>query len=191
MQAQLQLKIADDYEIDYLPEHELIFAIIQRALNDLVGEAVRDANLWLRSESQEPWSFLWCCEQIDLQPEIVAQVAKKITSGYQPKRYQRKRGTRHSRLYYDKQVRLEQLKKLHEAGYSVPEIAQKTKHSKEYVYKHLKSQGLSGRRYNREWVKSYIEEGYTTKQIAYSVLKASNQWSVAVIVRALNRSISA
>lgn len=55
----------------------LIKAIICRAVIDCLYDSkyyrrIRvDAEMWIFSKSTKDWSFLWCCEQSDLDPVII------------------------------------------------------------------------------------------------------------------------
>lgn len=55
-----------------LEERNLIAAIMARAFSDVLNEVVdgqiayRNANGWIRSNSNKPFSFIWCCLALDL-----------------------------------------------------------------------------------------------------------------------------
>lgn len=65
------------------PEHGLLVAIIVRAMHDVMytGDNYnlsadyirRSAVGWLtsRREPSPPWSYVWCCDQLDIDPEII------------------------------------------------------------------------------------------------------------------------
>jgi hypothetical protein len=60
-----------------MPERDLIIGILSRALEDLNGNVTGvlpkeksriqlDAARWIRSNRRKPFSFLWICDQLDL-----------------------------------------------------------------------------------------------------------------------------
>jgi len=60
------------------PHRNLLAAILARGISDAaysyhgLNDAVsRQAQGWLRSESEDPWSFIWICGHLDLCPILV------------------------------------------------------------------------------------------------------------------------
>lgn len=61
----------------------LVSAMMDRALRDLSNAAIepnikRDAWRWFESDSQEPYSFIWCCELLEISPTVVGEYAASI-----------------------------------------------------------------------------------------------------------------
>lgn len=69
------------------PERRLIAAVIQRTLLDLRPYDISEkkdsfkARSWFASQSQEPFSFLWCCDELRIEPQEVLQIADAILAG--------------------------------------------------------------------------------------------------------------
>lgn len=67
-----------------LPEHELLAAMVYRTYLDLFVQneqhLKRSARAWLRSESEEAWSFLWVCDQLDLSADFIVFMRKLAKS---------------------------------------------------------------------------------------------------------------
>jgi hypothetical protein len=62
------------------PERRLIAASLLAGLREANGRRVnrndtayinRQAELWLASDEEGPWSFLWHCDELDLDPDII------------------------------------------------------------------------------------------------------------------------
>lgn len=59
------------------PERNLLFAILERAILDLKSKAkfeqndIRSAKQFIRSDCDCPWSFIWICTQLDLDPYLI------------------------------------------------------------------------------------------------------------------------
>jgi len=74
------------------PERELIFNVLFRAIADCVCQSGgrdlkhirKDAGHWFNSDSMHPFSFLWCCEHLNLCPDTVAHIRKIARKGVQP-----------------------------------------------------------------------------------------------------------
>lgn len=69
----------------YVPEYALVFAVLERAILDALGnleisknwmqqEVARSAIVWFRSNDEEPWTFLWVCNMLDLNPEHLRNI---------------------------------------------------------------------------------------------------------------------
>lgn len=61
-------------------ERDLIAAIIERTVRDLIvpplmatRSDIRDSEQWFRSNAKEPFSFLWCCDHLSLDPEYLRE----------------------------------------------------------------------------------------------------------------------
>jgi hypothetical protein len=56
-------------------EKKLLLAVLARALSDtlLDGETRRAASLWLSSDDEDKFSFLWICEHLDLDPAYLIE----------------------------------------------------------------------------------------------------------------------
>jgi hypothetical protein len=87
---------ADNAAPQYLPEHDLLAEVIKRAVWDAFGyfkEGKRydltskkriciDAQLWLIETSEDPWSYRWCCQHINIAPEVLLkQIEVKFLLG--------------------------------------------------------------------------------------------------------------
>lgn len=70
-------------------ERRLIFAIVERAVNDALGNykigahdrdtIQREAEYWIfTSQSHRPWGFIWCCHHLDVCPYRVRKALKKV-----------------------------------------------------------------------------------------------------------------
>jgi hypothetical protein len=73
----MKLRIDPTFHIEYYnPEKALLYAILTRAIFDYcnVGFDIsqfdsRQADAWIFSRNQKPWSFLWICSHLDLCPQ--------------------------------------------------------------------------------------------------------------------------
>lgn len=82
-----------DCELDdgLLPEVKLVLAVIDRALRDLeiipytnrrrVGKVRKEALWWFEDDSYVPWSFLWCCDVGDVNPNYIRRLMKVFENG--------------------------------------------------------------------------------------------------------------
>jgi uncharacterized protein YecT (DUF1311 family) len=80
------LKADDTIGASKDPERELVAAVLNRAFRDILNAyekaerpRAREAFPWLLSPEQSAWSFIWCCECLDICPK---QVRKKILTMY-------------------------------------------------------------------------------------------------------------
>ena len=84
--------IAEDEPLDdWPPEHALLCAIIERALLDLRyrdlasgkhwGRPQQTAKAWLMSPRNKPWTFLWICQHLQLDPQRIRALALEIEAG--------------------------------------------------------------------------------------------------------------
>lgn len=73
-----------------MPELNLIASVIAQAFRDLhatghsnTGHAYSIAThasmaaAWIDSSETEPWSFIWCCAQVELDPDIIRRSGKR------------------------------------------------------------------------------------------------------------------
>ena len=70
------------------PERMLLLAVLERAILDLVGNDRREAKAaedWIfegeeehNSDSNEPFTFVWVCSQLDLNSKEVAEIIKAM-----------------------------------------------------------------------------------------------------------------
>lgn len=81
------------------PERNLIASILSRAIEDAHGYAKadphtrREAKQWLRSKlcKNTPFSFLWCCSILELDPEKLRQSLRENKYRFEtPKRFRQK-----------------------------------------------------------------------------------------------------
>lgn len=75
----------------WMPEFELLQAIIERAVFDFMGiwptskgmqdkSAMRNAKIWLFSDETREWGFRWCIEHLSDHPEIlIKKIRKELT----------------------------------------------------------------------------------------------------------------
>lgn len=71
----------------YIPEKALVFDVIKRAIEDALGrykilstdtrQIQREAEAWIFSLSIQPWSFKWCCDQVDIDFKLIRKFIKK------------------------------------------------------------------------------------------------------------------
>lgn len=64
---------------EYAPYHSLVAAVIVQAIRDRLqgsGERCLSAHLWISSDDVRPFSFLWCCSVMSLDPELVRKAIK-------------------------------------------------------------------------------------------------------------------
>lgn len=69
---------------DSLPEHKLLIAILEMSIRDCVkglGEHRRTAEVWLRSESCDEWSFRWVCDLLGWRVEEILEALKPLRRG--------------------------------------------------------------------------------------------------------------
>ena len=80
--ATFRIKDWEDEAIGIGPEKKLLVAILIRALADLVTEDTRDksrqhirreALAWFSSTVRVPWSFLWLCDALEVDPEMITR----------------------------------------------------------------------------------------------------------------------
>ena len=93
-----------DIELDgrenWLPEHRLLVAAIERALRDCVNgrqtglcteDDERKSLWWLRSNSEETFSFLWCVEHLGYGPDFVGKARRLAAAGVAELKKQREK----------------------------------------------------------------------------------------------------
>ena len=80
--ATFRIKDWEDEAIGIDPEKKLLVAILIRALADLVTEDTqaksrqhirREALAWFSSPVRVPWSFLWLCDALEVDPKMVTR----------------------------------------------------------------------------------------------------------------------
>ena len=68
-----------------MPERSLIAAVFGRAFRDAMGDLrsitkraylIKDARRWFSCRSLEPYSFRWCCDVLELDPDRVLEQLK-------------------------------------------------------------------------------------------------------------------
>lgn len=71
------------------PERDLVAAVIAQAFRDLHCKVRRPghyfsavahsrmAEAWIDSAAKDPWSFIWCCDQVELDPDIIRRSGKR------------------------------------------------------------------------------------------------------------------
>mgnify|MGYP000617872274 CR=1 FL=1 len=75
-----------DSLLDTIPEKIFLWAILERAIYDAIGDykvfstdtpyIQREAMAWIRSDSEEEFSFEWICLHLDIAPELVRKCVK-------------------------------------------------------------------------------------------------------------------
>jgi len=76
-------------------ERKLLCAIIEQACKDATGQRknqealMADAKKWLNSEENHPFSYIWICDQLQLDPSIIKRSVKSMVEN---KARWRKRG---------------------------------------------------------------------------------------------------
>lgn len=81
----LKTSLRSEIEVseEYLPERQLVSEVIFRALRDYLNDSnldvlqheARDAKAWMFSREMHPFSFLWCCQTLDVNPNIIREKA--------------------------------------------------------------------------------------------------------------------
>ena len=80
--AAFRIKDWEDEAIGIDPEKKLLVAILIRALADLVIEDTqtnsrqhirREALAWFLSSDRGPWSFLWLCDALEVDPGMITR----------------------------------------------------------------------------------------------------------------------
>jgi hypothetical protein len=65
------------------PEEALITAILERALLDIFthrGAIRMSAMEWIDNKSTKPFTFLYICEHLELDPQVLRDIARKVYS---------------------------------------------------------------------------------------------------------------
>ena len=64
----------------YIGERKLLCAVIEQAYTDATGRGwqKKDAQEWLNSEGNYPFSFIWICDQLQIDPSIIRRNIKSI-----------------------------------------------------------------------------------------------------------------
>ncbi len=68
---------------DGVAERRLLCAVIEQAYVDATGQGgrkaiMREAIEWLNSERNDPFSYLWTCEQLQIDPSVIRGVVKSV-----------------------------------------------------------------------------------------------------------------
>lgn len=62
-------------ETSLRPEERLVIALLELSVREACGRGVpwkvQQAKLWLFSQNNAPWSFLWCCLQVNVRPGVL------------------------------------------------------------------------------------------------------------------------
>jgi len=72
----LQLEPQSDTSSEYSPDEQLLVDIIRQTIKDYQGDTQpfkNHAESWLFSDSEEPFSFNWCCDMLGVAPEVILQ----------------------------------------------------------------------------------------------------------------------
>ena len=92
-----QLPIPDDLQC---PCRNLIAAILARGIEDAFGNAkrprqiIRESNGWIFSEENTPFTYIWCCTTLDLNPYYLRYVLAENKYRFEP--YYGNRGGGHN-----------------------------------------------------------------------------------------------
>ena len=98
------------------PEYQLLAAILERAVLDLrgidftKGDEARTALAWISSnEINQPFTFLWVCQELNLDPGMIRKLAQQVFDGERTVAgfYGRRRVPRPHGLKYTKSSRQE------------------------------------------------------------------------------------
>lgn len=95
-------KIANsDYsDRPWIPEHDLLEAIIDRALSDLTGRVedweYRNAQKFIESHSISEWSFLWIAAHLEFTPFRIKEIRDSAKRAHDER--QQKRESRRTRV---------------------------------------------------------------------------------------------
>lgn len=83
----------EEYVIPRVPEKGMLMGIVKRAISDVNRDNLlyqgadigakqtedyycRLAEIWFLSKDKQPWSFLWVCEELDINPKDVLKLLK-------------------------------------------------------------------------------------------------------------------
>jgi len=91
---------------DGIGEKKLLCAVIERACMDATGRGGRkrfiiDAQEWINSQSNHPFSYIWICEQLQINPSIIRRTVKSMGE----KDWELKRSEMRSNPNFDSQRR--------------------------------------------------------------------------------------
>ena len=87
----------EDTEYPYIEEHSLILAVLERALCDLHNKENhirRDARAWFRSNVIDPFSFVWCMQELQSEDRILLLRTKIQEIHYTKEQIYRKKSRR-------------------------------------------------------------------------------------------------
>ena len=68
---------------DCIAERQLLCAVIKRAYLDATGQGcgkrlMIDAQEWLNSRGNSPFSYIWICKQLQIDPSIIRRAVRSI-----------------------------------------------------------------------------------------------------------------
>ncbi len=69
---------------DHIAERQLLCAVIEQAYLDAIGQGcgkplMIDAQEWLNSDGKSPFSYIWICEQLQVDPSIIRRAVSSRT----------------------------------------------------------------------------------------------------------------
>ncbi len=69
---------------DHIAERQLLCAVIEQAYRDATGQGcgktlMMDAQEWLKSEGKSLFSYIWICEQLQIDPSIIRRAVSSKT----------------------------------------------------------------------------------------------------------------
>lgn len=76
--------IADFEAADYIPEQQLLAAVLERAILDLRSQVPIEQHIqrqclsWIHSKSHHQWSFEWVCLHLDFNPKYIRKLAQQV-----------------------------------------------------------------------------------------------------------------
>lgn len=77
-------RIILEHEPEPSPERKLVASVIAQAILDLKDEDSRyPAAEWLLDKCEEPWTFRWCCLQLDYDPnKMLRKIWDHVPGGF-------------------------------------------------------------------------------------------------------------
>lgn len=72
----LQLEQQSNLSSEYEGEEQLVVDIIRQAIKDYQGDNQLEhgkAEAWLFSDSEEPYSLIWCCDILHVSPQLILE----------------------------------------------------------------------------------------------------------------------
>lgn len=80
----LAVRAAETDSPEFVPEQQLLAAILERAILDLRSEVPLEQHIrrqslaWIHSEATHDWSFVWVCSHLDFNPAHIRKLAQQI-----------------------------------------------------------------------------------------------------------------